>query len=149
MQRVLRRSPASSHAAALAHAIQSVVGYVPPGALDLIADHLGEEVMNLRPQIAAEAGLLSEPPGRHQVTICTGRTCARRGGASLLRRARRELGVEVFQATADGAVRLEPFRCFGQCAQAPNVRLDGSLRGAMTEKRFDLLLALLQKKDRS
>lgn len=63
----------------------------------------------------------------------------------MIRMARRKLAIEVFQTTPDGAIRLEPFRCFGECAQGPNVRLDGSPRGAMTEKRLDLLLELFMR----
>ena len=49
----------------------------------------------------------------------------------------------MFQTTSGQKVRLEPFRCFGQCARAPNIRMNGMIQGAMTEKRFELLLGVL------
>jgi NADH:ubiquinone oxidoreductase subunit E len=49
----------------------------------------------------------------------------------------------MFQTTSGQKIRLEPFRCFGQCARAPNIRMNGVIQGAMTEKRFELLLGVL------
>jgi NADH:ubiquinone oxidoreductase subunit E len=62
-----------------------------------------------------------------------------------LRAARRLLDVNVFETSADDAIRLEPFRCFGQCAMAPNILIDGQIRGSMSGERFALLLAMLRR----
>ncbi len=99
----------------------------------------------LAPLIGYEADpqILFEPDCARRLEICSGRTCARRGGARLIRQARQGLGIELFETTSEAALRLEPFRCFGQCARAPNIRLDGVVQGAMTEKRFGALLGLL------
>ena len=147
IERIVARAPHQADALTLAHRVQVALGYVPTRAVELVAAIKGIEVERLESEIGNDDRLLSAPPGRHRVLICTGRTCARRGGARLLRQARKQLGIGVFESTEDESVRLEPFRCFGQCAQAPNVRLSGSLRGAMTEKRFGLLLNLFMKKD--
>ncbi|MFP6641547.1 MAG: NAD(P)H-dependent oxidoreductase subunit E [Myxococcota bacterium] len=141
-ERALARAPSNSDIPGLARAVQEKLGYLPATAIDSIAKRAALERAVVQELIEQQDELLLSPPGRHQVTICSGRTCARRGGARLIRMAREKLSLEVFQTTPDSAVRLEPFRCFGQCAQGPNVRLDGSLRGAMTEKRFALLLDL-------
>lgn len=141
-ERVLAASPPGSDVPRLAQSVQEALGYLPSVAIEAIAEYRSLETATVLEQIQGGEGFLLAPPGRHQVTICSGRTCARRGGARLIRRAREKLATDVFRVTPDGAIRLEAFRCFGQCAQAPNVRLDGSVRGAMTEKRFDLLLDL-------
>lgn len=129
----------------LAAAVQGRLGYVAPAAFGQIAERAGIDAAAVRTIVEACPELRLVPPGAHRVTICTGRTCVRRGGATLLRAARRALGVNVFETSADGAIRLEPFRCFGQCAMAPNVRIDGSPRGAMTRDRFVLLLDMLRR----
>lgn len=133
---------------ALAAAVQSVLDCVPAPAHAEIAARAGTTEEAVRALVARSEGLRLEPPGAHRVTICTGRTCARRGGARLLRRARRLLGIGVFETSADGAVRLDPFRCFGQCAMAPNIRIDGGIRGAMTPERLELLLDMLRRRAR-
>lgn len=128
--------------------MQAAIGHVPATAVGSIAgshDCSPEEVDAL---VERSDDLDAAPRARHRVTICTGRTCARRGGAELVRAARRILDGEVFETSADGAIYLEPFRCFGQCAMAPNIRIDGGVRGAMTRERFELLLAMLRRPPR-
>lgn len=129
----------------LAAAVQRSLGYVAPATLEQIAERAGIDAAAVRAIVETCPELRLVPPGAHRVTICTGRTCVRRGGAALLRAARRALDVNVFETSADGAIRLEPFRCFGQCAMAPNIRIDGSPRGAMTGDRFGLLLDMLRR----
>lgn len=145
-RRALARLEGERDVRALAAAVQAVLGYVAPVTLDQIADHAGATREAVREAVAADESLCAEPPARSRVTICTGRTCARRGGASLVRLARRVLAVGVFETTADGAIRLEPFSCFGQCAMAPNVRIDGRVRGAMGGERLARLLEMLRRR---
>lgn len=146
--RVLDRLAPTREPHALAAAVQTALGCVPASVHGLIADRTGTTEDAVHALVARSDALRLEPPGAHRVTICTGRTCARRGGARLLRRARRVLGVGVFETSADGAVRLDPFRCFGQCAMAPNIRIDGGIRGAMTLERLELLLDMLRRRAR-
>lgn len=126
--------------------IQEALGYVAPATFSLLAERTGLSIDAVREAVEAAPDLREAPRGRHRVTVCTGRTCARRGGAELVRRARVRLAIDVFETTEDGAIRLEPFRCFGQCAMAPNILIDGSIRGAMKPERFDLLLDMLGRK---
>ena len=147
-RRVLARCEPGGDPCTLAAAVQRALGYVPPLAIPLLARCAGLEEDEVLGRLQQDEDLLLEPAGRHRVTICTGRTCARRGGAALARSARRALGVDLFRTTADRSIHLEPFRCFGQCAMAPNVRIDGGLQGAMTESRLLLLLDVLGRRGR-
>jgi NADH:ubiquinone oxidoreductase subunit E len=144
-QRALAGFSPGSEFTRLALAVQESIGYVPEHVVPQIAQHAQVTLEQALSAIEEDAQLLQQPPGRHQVTICTGKTCAGAGGANLVRTARKLLGIEVFRATPDGAIRLEPFKCIGKCAMAPNIRIDGNARGAMNEKRFKLLLAMLMK----
>jgi NADH:ubiquinone oxidoreductase subunit E len=127
----------------MAAAVQSALGYVPEAAIERVAVHAGVSPDAVRSIVESDAVLRLTPSARHRVTICTGRTCARRGGARLVKLARSTLGIPLFTSTEDEAIHIEPFRCFGECAMAPNVRIDGGTRGAMTESRFRLLLGVL------
>lgn len=144
-RKALSRLAGETDVLALAASVQASLGYVAPATILQIAERAGVSVAEAREIVEASSELRTMPCGRHRVTICTGRTCARRGGAALLRAARRTLEIEIFQTSADGAIRLEPFRCLGQCAMAPNVLIDGQVRGAMTGERFRLLLGMLRR----
>lgn len=143
IRQVLARHPSGSDPRALAMAVQEALDYLPKMAIEEIARHAAASADHVRLAVEQDDTLRLAPRGRYRVTICTGETCARRGGASLVRLARETLGVELFRASANEAIRIEPFRCFGQCAMAPNIRIDGATRGAMTESRFRLLLQVL------
>jgi NADH-quinone oxidoreductase subunit E len=144
--RALARFERGGDARAMATAIQATLGYVPARAMDLVAVHAGVSSQAVQSIVESDEGLASAPLARHRVTICTGRTCARRGGARLAKLARQTLGIPLFTSREDGSIHIEPFRCFGECAMAPNVRIDGGTRGAMTESRFRLLLGALAKR---
>jgi len=138
---VLTRFEAGADPSALAAAVQKSLGYVPPLVIPDLADKAGVPPEAVLAAVETDEELLLEPRGRQRVTICTGRTCARWGGAKLVRIARQALRIELFRTTPDDTIRLEPFKCMGQCAMAPNIKINGSIRGAMTEERFKLLLA--------
>ena len=141
--RLLARFEAGADPRAMAAAVQEVLGYVPPLAIAPLAEKADLAEDEVLARIGEDEALRLEPEGRHRVTICTGTSCARWGGAGLARAARRALGIPLFRTSADRAVHLEPYKCFGSCATAPNVRIDGKLRGAMTEKRLLLLIRML------
>lgn len=141
--RALKRCGEEVDAGSLARAVQRSLGYVPPRALPLLAEKAGLTAEALLMQLEAIEEIRLEPECQQRIEICSGRTCAGRGGAKLIRLARRSLGVNMFETTPGPHIRLEPFRCFGQCARAPNIRMNGVIQGAMTEKRFGLLLDLL------
>ncbi len=140
---VLKRCGVETDLGRLAKAIQLSLGYVPPHALPLLAEKVGLEAEAVASRLGSEGGIRLAPDCRQRIEICSGRTCARRGGAKLIRLARSTLGIDLFRETPDRRLRIEPFRCFGQCARAPNLRINGVVQGAMTEKRFGLLLGVL------
>ena len=145
VERILAQSPGQEDPSDLAERVQSVLACVPPEARSLISERTGRSLAEVEAIMESDPSLTADPNARHRVTICTGKTCARRGGAALLRRARQKLEAKCFETSPDGAVYLEPFRCFGQCAMAPNIRIDGGVRGAMTSERFELLLDMLSR----
>ena len=55
--------------------------------------------------------------------------------------ARRRLGIDFHQTSADGRFSLEPIYCLGNCACSPAVMIDGRLYGRVTPERFDALVA--------
>jgi formate dehydrogenase subunit gamma len=75
------------------------------------------------------------------VSVCRAESCQAVGGEMLAAHARRRLGVEFHQTTADGRFSLEPVYCLGNCACSPAVMIDDRLHGRVTPERLDALLA--------
>jgi len=63
------------------------------------------------------------------------------GADALAEHAKRSLGVDFHETTADGAVSLEPIYCLGNCACSPAAMVDGRLYGRLTPERFDAMMA--------
>ncbi|MBW2270365.1 MAG: NAD(P)H-dependent oxidoreductase subunit E [Deltaproteobacteria bacterium] len=134
----------------MAIAVQGSIGFVPAIAIPEIAERSGATHDEIAELVASDAAFRSSPLGRHRVTICTGTSCAPRGGVAMVRIARELLGINLFQTTTDAAIRLDSEKCLGRCASAPNVKIDGKLQGAMDEKRFGSLVGILRRsRDRS
>src|SRR5581483_8866125 len=81
------------------------------------------------------------PPGRHVVHVCRAEACQSVGAAALEAHAKKSLGIDFHQTTADGAISLEPVYCLGNCSLGPSVMVDQQLQGRVSLQRFDELMA--------
>ena len=59
------------------------------------------------------------------------------GASALTAHAKRRLGIDFHQTSADGAFTLEPVYCLGNCACSPALMIDGDLLGRVTPQDFD------------
>jgi NADH:ubiquinone oxidoreductase subunit F (NADH-binding)/NADH:ubiquinone oxidoreductase subunit E len=122
------------------HAAQRAEGWLSADALAAVAAHLRVP----RSEVWGVASHYPEfrlaRPGRRIVRVCTGVACLARGGADLLARAERGLGIRAGATTADGAVTLEAMDCAFACAVAPVVEADHAWRGRVTAGALDALV---------
>lgn len=125
-------------------AIQHGLGYIPPSTVPLVATKAGLSRPEVYRAIELAPSFSLVPPGKHLMYICNAENCCMHGGDALLERARQRLGIREFQTTADQKIRLETFRCLGNCAMSPNVMVDGRIHGMMDEGQLDQLIKTLQ-----
>jgi formate dehydrogenase subunit gamma len=57
--------------------------------------------------------------------------------------ARKRLGVDFGNTSADGSCTLEAVYCLGNCACSPAVVINGELIGRVTPERFDAAISSL------
>jgi formate dehydrogenase subunit gamma len=55
--------------------------------------------------------------------------------------AKRSLGIDFHETTADGSVTLEPVYCLGHCACGPSMMVGERLHARVDTAKFDALLA--------
>jgi NADH-quinone oxidoreductase subunit E len=80
------------------------------------------------------------PQGRHQIKVCEGTACHVRGGQAIVEALEEELGIRPGETTEDLEFSLERVACFGSCALAPVLVVDGKVHGRMTPgKAINLL----------
>jgi len=82
-----------------------------------------------------------KPPGRAVVQICRAEACQALGARALEAHAKRTLGIDFHETTADGAITLEPVYCLGNCGCGPSVLVDNDeLHARVTPAAFDELV---------
>ena len=123
------------------HSVQAALGYVPPDAVPIIAETLNLSRAEVHGVVTFYHFFRETPPGRHTVSICRAEACQSMGADGLVEHAKRRLGVNFHETTADGAFSLEPVFCLGNCACSPAAMIDGRLYGRVTPERFDELVA--------
>ena len=93
-----------------------------------------------------------KPQGEHVITVCRGTACHTRGSKPLLEKVLTYLGISLEDdgsaTTADCRFTVHTVACFGQCALAPVVSVDGVIHSRITEKQLLMLIdALAGKKE--
>ena len=93
-----------------------------------------------------------KPLGKHTLTVCRGTACHTKGSKALLDDLGLMLGcskvlegVERFFTTPDNKFTISIVSCFGQCALAPVVVIDGAIYSNMTTAKLQKLLAKISK----
>jgi len=129
-------------------------------------NHLSEEMLK---QVAEKAGIpMSQvysvatfysffnlnPQGKHTIVVCRGTACHTRGSRALLAECVAKLDCrdmaeeeETF-TTPDMLFTVRTVACFGQCALAPVVAIDGAIHSHLTAGKLIGLIEKLQKEER-
>jgi len=128
----------------LLHEIQRVVGYIPPEAIPRIASGLGLFPSQVQGVISFYTLFHTTPRGKNIVRVCRGTACHVRGGKTILKLVKQELGIDEDETTPDFQHSLETVACIGCCALAPNIVISNNIYGHMNPKK---VARLFSKKD--
>jgi formate dehydrogenase subunit gamma len=123
------------------HAVQKELGFVPHDAVPVIARELNLSIAEVHGVLTFYHYFRTEPGGRHVVHLCRAEACQSVGAAAVEEHAKRTLGIDFHGTTKDGAIRLEPVYCLGNCALGPSIMIDHRLHGRVSAQRFDELMA--------
>src|SRR5262249_51988823 len=122
------------------HEVQSALGYIPKDAVPLIAAELNLSRAEVHGVVSFYHYFRNDLPGRHVVHVCRDEACQSLGAVELEAHAKKTLGIDFHETTADGAISLEPVYCLGNCSLGPSILLDKRLHGRVSRERFDHLM---------
>lgn len=123
------------------HSVQAALGYVPADAVPIVAEALNLSRAEVHGVVTFYHFFRETPPGKHTVQICRAEACQSMGANALVTHAKKRLGVDFHETTADGVFSLEQVFCLGNCALSPAAMIDGRLYGRVSPERFDELVA--------
>ncbi len=121
--------------------IQEMLGYIPPEAIPRIARGLGLFPSQVQGVISFYAQLYTTPRGKNIVRVCRGTACHVRGGKTILKLVKQNLGLEEGETTPDMEYTLETVACIGVCALAPNIVINRDTYGHMNPKKVASLFS--------
>ena len=115
--------------------IQEDLGYVPPEAINPIAQAFELFPSQVQGVITFYEQLYTAPRGKKIVRVCRGTACHVRGGKTILKLVKKQLGLEEGETSPDLEYTLETVACIGVCALAPNIVIGKNTHGNMNPKK--------------
>ncbi|HEX7373052.1 MAG TPA: NADH-quinone oxidoreductase subunit NuoE [Thermodesulfobacteriota bacterium] len=121
--------------------VQEELGYIPRETLEPIAEGLHLFPSQVQGVVTFYAQFSLVPRGKYVIRVCRGTACHVRGGRSILRVVKRELGVEEGETTEDFRFSLETVACLGACFLAPTMMVNRSYFGRLSPPKITSILA--------
>ncbi len=113
--------------------VQEKLGYLPEETLPEIANFLGLSRNEIYGVATFYAQFRFEKQGEHVIRVCQGTACYVLGGKRILEAVVDELNLGPGKTTTDDyKFSMERVACFGSCALAPVMVVDGTVYGRLT-----------------
>ncbi len=119
----------------LVQEIQAEFGFIPPLAVPVIAERLKLFPSEVQGVVSFYEQLYTEPRGKNIVRVCRGTACHVRGGKTILKLVKRQLGLEENETSEDLEYTLETVACLGVCALSPSMVINNQVYGHMNPKK--------------
>jgi len=120
--------------------LQEEIGYIPREAIRPMAEALNLFPSQVQGVITFYAQFFTEPRGRNIVRVCRGTACHVRGGRTILRVVKQNLGVGEGKTTEDFKFTLETVACLGTCFLAPVMMVNRSYFGKLVPPKVSSII---------
>lgn len=125
--------------------IQENFGYIPPETIEAVAEALNLYPSQVQGVITFYAGFSTEPRGKYILKVCRGTACHVKGGRSILRSIKKDLGLEEGETSPDYQFTLETAACLGACFLAPTMIVDREYYGKLNPTKISSVLGEYRK----
>jgi len=120
--------------------VQEELGYIPPPAMEAIAKALHLFPSQVQGVVSFYAQFSTEPRGKNIVRVCRGTACHVRGGRTILKVVKQNLGVDEGKTTEDLRFTLETVACLGTCFLAPVMMVNRSYFGKLVPPKVSSII---------
>ena len=115
--------------------IQEEFNYLPKDALKRVAKELSIPLSRILSVATFYKAFSLEPKGKYGINVCLGTACHVRGGARVMDKLERELGINRGETTEDLNFSLDEVRCLGCCGLAPVMMVGKDVHGKLSESK--------------
>jgi NADH-quinone oxidoreductase subunit E len=122
------------------HAIQDNHGWIPDAGVELAAQVLAVDVVEVEELATFYDKLYRQPVGKKVIHICDSICCWSRGAREIFTAVQDHLGIKVGETTADGVFTLLPTCCLGRCGEAPAMMVGLRIHGELTPASVGTIL---------
>jgi len=122
--------------------IQEEYNYLPREAMTKVSKEFNIPLSRLLSVATFYSAFSLTPRGKHKINVCLGTACHVRGGARIMNKVERELGIKRGETTEDLRFSLDEVRCLGCCGLAPVMVVGGDVHGKLSE---DKVMSILDK----
>ncbi len=129
--------PETSELISILQDIQEKAGYLPEYALLKTAQFLKIPSSKVFGVATFYTQFHLTRQGKHKRSVCCGTACHVRDSSRVMKAITRKLKIEPGQTTEDYEFSLERVACFGSCAIAPVMVVDGKVYGKVTDKKAE------------
>jgi NADH-quinone oxidoreductase subunit E len=129
----------------LLQAAQDTYGYIPPLAIEQIAEVTGIPASEVYGVITFYKQFRLQPLGKHLLKMCKGTACYVSGAVTMGQTIEDELGCAPEENTADGLFTFSVVACLGCCSLAPVVMIDDQAYGKLTPDKLRRILRQYKK----
>jgi NADH-quinone oxidoreductase subunit E len=149
IDREVAKFPAEQKQSAVMAALtiaQHEKGWLSTDTMQEVASYLGMPPIAVYEVASFYTMYNLKPVGKHKLSICTNLPCQLQGSTICADHAKKKLGIDYGETTADGMFTLKEGECFGACGDAPVFLVnDREMRVKITAEKFDQMIDDLQK----
>jgi NADH-quinone oxidoreductase subunit E len=135
-----RHTSLSENLITILHEVQHEIGYLPPEAIKQVAGYLNLSASTVYSVATFYSAFKFKPSGINSIKVCRGTACHVKGAGQVLNEIEKRLGVKAGETTQDGKYTLETETCFGTCALAPVVLMNGKAYSRVTPSTVNRML---------
>ena len=119
--------------------IQDAYGYVPPVAIQRIAENTGVPASELFGIVTFYDQFRLQPLGKNLIKICHGTACHLSGAERISQALEQVVGAKEGETSQDRLFTVERVACLGCCSLAPCIMVNGKVQGWLTPEAIGRL----------
>jgi len=124
--------------------IQDTYGYVPPAAIERIAENIGISASEIYGIVTFYTQFRLKPIGKNLIKVCHGTACHLSGAERIALALAQVVDASEGETSQDGMFTVERVACLGCCSLAPCIMINGEVHGRLTPEAISKIARQLQ-----